>query len=278
MRWSLSITFATIIAALAGCSSKDGDAMGEVAQSLSRAELPRTADLHYDIRQPAGGGGWSLDVSIRPLGAAGRRVQLTTTHGGSPKTSAFAVDSRGSMDRPLDGASPWSRLETLSVPNEVAEGREWKPFSGAKYDEAGSHTVLDSTRTFRVIAVDTLSRGTVYRAVYNVRPHVVRSVYADGTWPYSNSVRGVGIAEYFVPRGTNTSTLVASAEYHFLMESRPGDLAVNDANELRARIAGSQTFLTLTCLRKGSLPDLESTGHRPDRDRGLGLELCDSNR
>lgn len=271
------VIFTAAAIVVAACSSRDDERAGEALQSLTRAELPRAADLHYDVTQPATGGSWKLDAVIRPIGD-GRRIELTKRSDASVTTAAFAADRRGAIERSLDGASPWARFEALSVPSEVIAGREWKPFNGARYDEPGTAAVIDSTRTYRVVSVNDTNAGTLYRAVFNVRPHVVRSVYEDGSWPFANDVQGVGIAEYFVPRGTTSSFLVANAEYRFLMAARPASLAIASQSELRARVADASTFLTLTCLREGAPAALEAKSTRPEIDRGLGLEECDGTR
>jgi len=210
-------------------------------------------------------------------GVDGRRISVTKRSGAEVATVAFAADARGTLDRGTAAAGAGLRLEALSVPDGVGSGREWTPFTGAVYSETGKGAVIDNARTFRVVGVTETDRGIVYRSVFNLRPHVIRSGYVDGHWPFESNVLAIGVTEAFIPRGQTSSVLVASAEYHLLGSERPASLAVGSIAELRARIAEQPTFFTLTCLRDGNATAIEAARQRPEADRGLGLEQCETN-
>ncbi|MCA9590321.1 MAG: hypothetical protein KC657_33690 [Myxococcales bacterium] len=249
-----------------------GEAVGTVAHELREAELPKSAELDYSVRQDEAR--WELGVTIRPY-KDGRRIALEQRVDGTKKRSVAITDRNGALDRQNDRAAAWMRIDAMSTPGTLGVGRAWRPFGGIERTEPGKGAVVNDSRSYIVTDTWDVEGGLRYRAVFNVRPVVERNPEGlKGAWPFADSVYGVGVADWFMPSGSSTSYLLASAEYTFLTPSRPSSLAVKDANELRARIGAVPHMTTVTCLEKGPASVLAARRTSSRGDTAFALTSC----
>jgi hypothetical protein len=259
---------------VAACSNAGdgGESVGAVTHELREAELPKSADLDYSVRQDEAR--WELGVTIRPY-KDGRRIALEQRLDGTKKSSVAVTDRNGALDRKNERDAAWMRIDAMSTPGTLGVGRAWRPFEGIEQNAKGTGAIVNDARSYIVTDTWEVDGGLRYRAVFNVRPVVERKPDGmKGAWPFANSVYGVGVADWFIPGGSSTSYLLASAEYTFLTPSRPSSLAVKDATELGARIGAVPHMTTVTCLEKGPANVLAARRSSSRADTAFALTSC----
>lgn len=283
----LSVAFVALFgagaAAVACASIVDEDDSASSSVTL-RGELtvPTSADLTYAVSggvlgqvEPIG----TDRISFRPS-RGGRAVSLTEDRELGAITADLSTDDKGFIDYGRS-TNPIINLDLFSVP--ATQTSSWTPLNGLVVNDALAARRTGALATILVhelaaVADVRAATGRAYRVVFAARRRVIENdtmAMAEGTtnsnWPFRNVVVARGVADYFVPSGSTTATLVRSAEYRLLGD----ELQVTPTKTLEevATVARSgETYLDLRCL-KGAAPLVKTTLAALPKS-GLAIDDC----
>ncbi|MBX3191573.1 MAG: hypothetical protein KF819_31555 [Labilithrix sp.] len=275
---------AALVAVFAACSSGK-EQTGEVSFALTRVELPKSARVVYEMRQPElGGPAWRERVEIGPAGDAKRTFAVTTIDGSKEERVSLVTDRAGTVDQRTPAAAIWRRVDAFSAPDTMTEGATWRPDRPALFGTPSSSNafVNDYQRTYRVVKSWEVPGGHAFRAIYNVgavidetSPYARKHGLRNETWSLRDAVFGVGVADYFVTGGAeHHAYLLGSAEYLFDLAAPDADLAVESLHDLGARLHDVKTVVTLRCMVEGP-PSVLAIAREPrDASTAFDLNLC----
>lgn len=279
-------TIAAFGTAVACSETGEQDAVTSSSVSVDgNLVVPANADLVYDVSSGFAGSvvPVGLDrVSFRPA-AAGRAMTLSEERAVGSTTALLTTTLKGhvSYQRSL---SPVFTFDIFSVPSTSTDA-PWTPIDGpivndalaARSEADGALATVVVHRLHAVEATDSAG-GRTYRAVFGAHRRVIENAASvkesettNANWSYRNVVVAVGVADYFVPRGSLEIGLVRAAEYRLIGD----DVTLGDVDSLeavRAKVSTSDTYVTRRCLRNASGAAVAALGSTPPS--GLAIDDC----
>ncbi len=273
----------SMLALVTACGTRNDESAASVQFALTSVELPKRAELTYEVAQPElGGEPWSEKVVINEFGSK-RKIGIAKTAGKTAQAAQIFTDKQGGFEPSTKPDAVWSRIDVLSTPQVVEVGAEWMPFTGSAHTYAMNDTsiIVDTTRVMRIAATYPRDSGAIVRAVYNVRlvldeqaPGVKKQGLTNANWGGRDAVIGVGIADYYVSSTTRESFLLRSAEYTFANVPSSPELAIASPYELAARLSKYETVLTRRCITEGPAEVRSAAASIPEPESAFAFTSC----